>query len=311
VRVNSRGYIPERVVFFAQKERVKTRGGRTLFVRPAYPVADQTVAKDGKTLKNAKAWALGNWAYHETLAEKIKSVKGTPVNNVPRDGYRILSAEQRGEGGRAWKVITPDGFLVDLREDVFLPILLRLGLPASGLIQAKLQWCQAGSQLRLEEVGSEQHSGYTPAAKVAAERKERAVVQKERRAARKTIGIRDLVVGGVYQFWFWGSGEQRVYLGRARHGGKLKTVWMQLRRVGTAHSGKSPTTNNGWFHRDWRLGTKENWGHVVLLASGSSARERSGGDVTMPKDWQKSITHWQATDSCRASPVSASEIEWV
>jgi hypothetical protein len=310
VRVNSRGYIPERVVFFARPEVVRNKGAQALFVRPAFPVADQTVAKDGKTLKNAKAWALGNWKYSDFLAEKIKDVKGTPVNNVPRDGYRILSAEQRGEGGRAWKVITPDGFLVDLREDVFLPILLRLGLPASGLIQAKFQWCQAGSQLRLEEVGSKQHGEYTPAANLEAHRKAKQDSAKVKAKAKPRVKLSELVVGGVYAFSFWGSEEERVYLGRAMHDGKKRTVWMDLRRGGTLRNQKQPTTNNEWFHWDWKRSIKAGWGHSVILASGSTALRRvEGGDVTMMPDWQKKITHWRRSGYCDHNEIA--EIEWL
>ena len=139
-------------------------------------------------------------------------LKPVVLPNEPKRGYRLVGAESRGEGGRAWKVVTPEGYLVDMREDVFMPILLDRGLPADGLIDAEFQWCMAGSQLRLEEVGSEAHSAYMP----------------EDVRYPKTSGAKpkakDIKEGGVYQT----AGGQRVFVGRVRHDGKLKWAWVTL-----------------------------------------------------------------------------------
>jgi len=302
----SRGYIPEKVVFFAKPET--TRGQHKC--RPAFPVSDQTVTKDNKTLKNAKAWSLGHWAYHAySGTPDISKAVGIEISNVPRDGYRIVGAEQRGEGGRAWHAITPDGFLVDLREDVFLPILLRLGLPSSGLIPAKLQWCQAGSQLRLEEVGSKQHSEYTPAANLDAQRKAKQDAAKVKTKAKPRVKLSELVVGGVYVFSVGDSEQKRVYLGRAMQNGKKRTVWMDVRNGGSLRDQKTPTTNNGWFHWDWRRCDQYDWGHRVTLASGSTALRRVKGDVTMMPDWQKKITRWSRLGYC--DDIDIAEIVWL
>jgi len=64
--------------------------------------------------------------------------------------------------GRNWKVVTPEGFLVPLQEDVFAQLVLNHGIGMRGRVPVPLQWCQSSSALRLEIVGSEEHQRYNP-----------------------------------------------------------------------------------------------------------------------------------------------------
>jgi len=268
-----KGYIPQNVVFFCRNEGTHTSPAGTFQARMAFPVSDQLVARGAKTVENAQHWAAG---YHPRPDDS--RLKGIEVENTPKDSYRVINAEQRGEGGRAWKVITPEGYLVDLREDVFLPLLLREGLPKSGIIPATFQWCVNGSQIRLERVGSKAHALYTPADEVPQ-------VKAATKAAKTkvvVIPVKDLVVGGVYQFNTFGSNEQRVYLGRARVDGKTKTVWMGVR-----HNG--PPTPQGRFDRMWNEQVKHGWPHPVTLSTGSKALTRLHGHVAMPDGWLNSL----------------------
>jgi len=91
---------------------------------------------------------------------------------------------------------------VDLRSDVFLPILMSRGVPADGFLDATLQWCQNGSQLRLEEVGTEAHSRYRPVGEP------EAPIQKFR--------PKDLVVGGWYEAKISGCCVPHIYVGRVK-----------------------------------------------------------------------------------------------
>lgn len=298
----SKGYIPDKVVFYTRATGPYAAYGQTHTCTPAFPVADQTVTKDGKTLKNAKAWTLGNWRFVRSM--DVSKVWGHRRPNTPKDGYRVVSAEQRGEGGRAWKVISPEGYLVDLREDVFLPILLREGLPKTGMIPAKLQWCQSGSQLRLEEVGSEQHKLYSTPAEKVAEKVQREVEKKARpkKPKPKYVPLKDLEVGGVYTFESWGMTSDRIYMGRVRYRGKLKTVWLPMVRLGTCNRTGSNQAQYDHFLKD-RLAELARMRlspiYSAIMATGSKARLRRMGDVIPPDNWRDMITKWERTDGYR------------
>jgi len=189
------------------------------------------------TWNNARKWAekgAGEPDQPEVVCE-----------NPPRGGYRIVGAEQRGQGGRAWQVVTPDYFLVDLREDVFLPILLEKGLPATGVIDAEFQWCVNGSQLRLEQVGSKSHAKYVS--------EDEWHGRKKARPKKKYVGVRDLVVGQAYAFEGHGVPSHKRYLGRVRIKGKIKTLWTRDAAV------------------DFASRSGICWGHYLMVMTGSKA----------------------------------------
>jgi len=290
-----KGYIPNKVVVFCGRTQTTPAYGT---FTPAFPLSDRVAGNPkSKTLLKARSWSSGIHWYPSGNQRKLAQVQGVEVENTPKKGYRIVDAEQRGEGGRAWKVVSPEGYLVDLREDVFLPILLAKGLPKSGIIPASFQWCQNGSQLRLEQVGSKAHALYTPADEVTK------VKAKERAAKPKvvTIRVKDLVVGGVYQFKVFGSNEQRIYLGRARVDGKIKTVWMGVR-----HNG--PSTPQARFDRMWAEQIKHGWDHFGILSTGSKALTRLHGEVVMPDGWRKEKILWCRGDGIRLHGVT---LDWL
>jgi len=221
--MNKRGFIPEQVLIFRQEHPSPLGGTPAFMVRKG---CTETA------LQNARAWATG---HHAWLRTPVPDVVPAEASNLPRGGYKVVGAEQRGEGGRAWKVVSPEGDLVDLREDVFLPILLKKGLPASGIIDAEFQWCQNGSQLRLEEVGSKQHGEYQPEAESVAAKLKKKEDQKSKR--KKAIPVKDLEIGEVYEFESYSWKEYMVYLGRVRYEGKLRTAWFPRNRINRLREG--------------------------------------------------------------------------
>ena len=155
-------YKPDSVVFYIRPEEPYDSGFESPPVncKPAWPVPVRLVESDSKTNKNAKAWSLGHWTYRDYLEGDIQGVVGVNSPNIPRKGYRIVGAEQRNEGGRAWKVITPDGYLVDMRENVVMTILLRDGIPKDGMLTSEFVWGAKGSNCKLIEVGSTEWKNY-------------------------------------------------------------------------------------------------------------------------------------------------------
>lgn len=217
--------IPNKITMFRRKQ---TPEGT-----PAFPV--RVGASEGASI-TAKLWVANEsrWAYksnYEGAKDRADAaaVEAVVIGNEPRRGFRIVGAEQRAEGGRAWKVVTPDGDLVDMREDVFLPILLDRGLPKGGVIDAAFQWCQNGSQIRLEEVGSPQHKAYTPE-----------TGSSEKKPARKKGAFKkkDLVVGGVYDTAWFGN---VVYLGDVAWLGRNYLAWVIAGNPKSLYISSAPT----------------------------------------------------------------------
>src|ERR1022692_5297132 len=85
-------------------------------VLPAFPTEDG----NEKTLKTAKAWAE-----QTNYGQKQKVSKTEVVDNDPIKNIRIFSLEERGQGGRAYKVLAGKYYL-DLREDVMMDTLLNV-----------------------------------------------------------------------------------------------------------------------------------------------------------------------------------------
>jgi hypothetical protein len=176
--------------------------------RPAFV----TDADSPKTLETAKAWAAGRrWRRGNGKTPDPEVVE---IDNLPTKGFKVIDLEERGEGGRAFKVITPQGWLVDMREDTFMPAVLKRGLAKNGTIPGVFLWVRLGSQMRLVEVHSDLHK------RVLKEQAERNAKVKAPK-----LKTKDLVVGGVYGGSVAGT---NVYVGRVRHKGKLKLAWVNL-----------------------------------------------------------------------------------
>jgi len=266
-------YIPQTVVFFLSAPHIVTKGKEHLEVFPAFPISGKSRAHEGL----AKSWARGGSGTGE----------GIEIPNEPKSGYRLLESEAREQGGWAWKVVTPEGYLVDLRHDVFLPILFAKGIPASGIIPAKLQWGMNGSQLRLEEVGSAQHARYDVDPDEAEARR------KELRKSKVTLKAQDLIVNHVYDFGVGKRDSNRLYLGRVRYLGQIRTIWIEL-PVPWWHSNSSSIKfNQQWFDEFWN---KSYGNRKAVMATKVNALKDTGYVMVPPKDWWAQIQHWERGD---------------
>lgn len=252
-------YIPRKIDFYCQPEtqqkatsgwRWWRRHKKAVTCIPAWPVSHR-LAADAQTRRNALTWG-----------QKPKNNTMITLDNTPKGGYKVVGAEQRGEGGKAWKVLSPEGYLVDMREDVFMPILLDRGLAPDGTIDAKFQWCQDKAQLRLEEVGSEQHKQYSTEA------------QKFSKARR--IQSKDLKVGMVYEFNEFCT---RCYVGRVRHQGKLKYAWIWL---GFIKKGSSQLECQTVLNDEWCMSHGGRGRFKTLTVTGSVSVRREIHMVTLP-----------------------------
>lgn len=152
-------------------------------VNATFPAASD----DAKALARGIAWATSSYATYDfatnTYDTKTPTYFQTEVDNVPIKNVRVLSLEERSQGGRAYKVLIGK-FYVDLREDVLMDTLLQVGVSPGGILHGEYIWVKSGSQMKLIRVGSELHKLITEFA-----------ATKDMKPISKGL----LDVGGVYQ----------------------------------------------------------------------------------------------------------------
>lgn len=164
------GNIPEKITILTRRpEKVGD-----VEVTPAF-ISDAT---NTKTLETGRTWAKG-W-YHKS---DVTGPEFVGRENKGVGGYRILDLEVRSEGGRAYKVVSPEGFYVDLREDVLLDTIQEVGISPGGILNGTYLFATVGSQMKLIREGSELHKELIGAT--------------TRRNSKKISG-KDLEIGGVY-----------------------------------------------------------------------------------------------------------------
>lgn len=148
-------------------------------VLPTFPVDSE----DNNTMQRALSWAKdGGWD-HENKVRIINEPSIKEVDNNPISNVRVLSLEQRGQGGRAYKALIDDLY-VDLREDVLMDTLLQSGVDVGGVLKGEYVWAKMTSNMKLVRVGSELH---------------RLIVEFDSKKDIKPVSKNDLEVGGVYQ----------------------------------------------------------------------------------------------------------------
>ena len=241
------GKIPDQLrVFLKNTSHYKRKFGAPVECRPAFV----TDIEKPKTHETARYWARGYGSYNPG-ATGCAEPETVDLDNKPIPFVTLIGHESRGEGGEAYKVITPEGWLVDLRDE-FYEVLFTKGIPKSGRMTGPFIWVVNGSQMRLTLIGSALH-------------KEIEALDKVRRKPRQgKIKIKDLVKGGVYRNR--GGGCDAIYLGRCRLWGKLKCAWLYL--AGLTGSTGSP---QGVYERE--VAKPEPW---VLLTNGCSYTEEIG-----------------------------------
>jgi hypothetical protein len=158
----------------------------------------------------ARQWASGEYTRGRVAAAEVDFIQ---VPNDPIPHLTLVTVESRGEGGRAGKVITPEGYLVDLREDVLHEIMFRWGIPVGGRLEGPFRWIKLGTQMRLAHMQTGLY---------------RQVEELDRvgRTPRKSvISNSALQKGGVY------SGRPKkavLYLGRGVANGVRRLIWAEL-----------------------------------------------------------------------------------
>jgi hypothetical protein len=150
--------------------------------RPAFIVPDDSDA--------FKATA-GKWASETEYGGTAKAFDTHGFDNEPFTDLRWVGIESRKDSGVVYKVLTPEGWLVDLRQDVVIECLLEGDIKTKNWPQgigtyftAEFIWVVMGSQSRLVRVGSKLYEE---------------IMESQVLRGMGPISERDLEVGGIYQ----------------------------------------------------------------------------------------------------------------
>jgi len=210
------GYcIPEKVIAVCRPIKVYKRAytGEKIEVRPTFVVD----AESDKMLVTALDWAR-NGIYGKRL-----DAAAYPQDNEVMTELRLVGVDHRMEGGLAYKVVTPQGYLVDFREDEFLEALFNGRIMPDGTIVGEYVWSRGGSQMRIVRVGSSLY-------------KER--LESGRVGNLTKIPAKGLKVGHHYRGKNPNAYHTTCFLGRVRYQGKLMFAWRSYHGKGR-HGGLS------------------------------------------------------------------------
>lgn len=137
--------------------------------RPSNPgnphLALETFYYDPASVKqqdSAVKWAHITWTKHYNIWAAFPATNTKPLptirNNTPMTGLILTDLEERGNGGRAYKVINPyDNSLFDIREDQMLQAILKYGIQPGGLIGGEWVWAINHTQSKCYLIDSKEY----------------------------------------------------------------------------------------------------------------------------------------------------------
>ena len=136
-----------------------------------------------------------HWANCRPYQKQKQEVQIDETSNTPIEKIRILNLERREACGRAYKVLLPDGYYVDLREDVLLDTIKTVGISPGGVLNGQFVFAIVGSLMKLVRVDSELYKQLT--------------ISTQEKSLKKILR-KKLQVGHVYESH---SGNQSIFLG--------------------------------------------------------------------------------------------------
>ncbi len=198
------GYIPDKLIFISRapikvvnkfEDCDEGEEINSFEARPTF------IATNQKTKETGLAWA-GNSYDGEYVDGKWKPApKKKPLveefDNTPFKKLRIVSYEQRREGGGAFKVIAGENYYVDLRNDTLLDILVNADIKQGEAQNCEFIWARMGSQMKVVRVGSAIH---------------KKLIESDKKKAMPPIKKSELKIGDILED---SGGAHRVFLGYA------------------------------------------------------------------------------------------------
>lgn len=153
-------------------------------VTPTFISTSDTSLITARKWVETKRWRGVNQETNEWLYDHTP-VQEQTVDNKPITNVRIIGLERRGNGGRAYKVLIDDLYLVDLREDVLMDTMNQHGIDPGRKLKGRYIWAKIGSQTKLIMVEGEVEKELQTATDI--------------KEQQHKIESKDLVVGGIYK----------------------------------------------------------------------------------------------------------------
>lgn len=244
-----RGYVPENLIIYSRAP--DTWHLDAMHEGGTYQHRDH---RETHTVKGRKGFAVdkekdkgergtaGRWANAKPLTARSRvAMLFEDVDeaweerpNKPLKNLRVFHLEQRAEGGRAYKVLDEDGYVWDMREDVFVEACIECGIKKGGIIGGQYVWAVNHTQMRLVRVGSQLHKDLSDAGK---------------RRKQKKLGVKDLVPGKVYAN---AAGELAYFAGFVKVDKKKHQLWFKPRNAADPDelAREIPSTDN---HFRWEV----------------------------------------------------------
>lgn len=187
---SANGYIPKTIYIACKKPITVSVKDSNITVLPAF-VSDN---ENEKTKETVITWAKTNnhWDKEIINENPIEFIR----ENNPISGLKICGLDVRDEGGRAYKIVTPDNLYFDLREDVLMDTIYECGIGKGGVLLGEYVWGILGSQRRLVRYKGDLYNSLVKAT--------------ERKAITTKIKNKELEIGGVYADK---RGDCHVFLG--------------------------------------------------------------------------------------------------
>lgn len=126
-------------------------------------------AANPKTIETGKRWAEHQQYWAEDKTPKVSTIDIVP--NEPMSGVRLITLEYRRNGGRAYKVVLPGGYYVDLREDIMIDLATKASIN-KGILGGEYVWVSRPGGMTLVRVGSYIHNKVLEEIKMEETRKE-------------------------------------------------------------------------------------------------------------------------------------------
>lgn len=155
-------------------------------------------ANNAKTIQTGKGWAESRcviWDHETKKQVRVAQLGLKTKENELISGLRVLSLEPRYQGGQGYKVLTPDGFYFDIREDVLLDGMRTEGVAPGGILNGQYIWARVGAEMKLVRNGSDLFV---------------ALLEASERSMLHNIASKQLKVGTIYESK---SGERGLFLG--------------------------------------------------------------------------------------------------
>jgi hypothetical protein len=144
--------IPEKIVYISGKKTTISLSFddyKTVILSEEVTPAFIASATSEKSIETGKEW-VRNKNFDISIEPSLCFVENKEITSI-----RVVGLEHRSQGGRAWKVVLPNGFFVDFREDILLETIRTVGVKEGGFLNGSFVWASIGSQIKLIRVDSE------------------------------------------------------------------------------------------------------------------------------------------------------------